>query len=313
MLTYVREIPDSCFVPGERQRVIGAFERSAADSPVDEMGPTELVDLLATLEVGRIAFVLDEFDRVTDPRVRNQIATFMKLLSDACLPVQLIIVGISRDLHSLLGEHPSLRRHLIPISIGRIDTAAVRRMIATGAQRAGISFTEDSIDLIASVAQGSPYHVRLFCAHACFHALKNGTECVAIDAAVAGIASAAQDWAQMSPQDAATFEWALDGPQAVRSALSHVARFAAQNDEIDLPHLRQTLGDQLDNVVGLLRGVLGPSGDSADHLVFRDSLAPQFLLALAMMHPEPGPAERQDEPLPKIVSIVEPIRKAHHH
>ena len=114
----------------------------------------------------RVIFILDEFDRISDPEVRAEVATLMKLLSDATIPVQLLIVGIAVNVDELLRDHASLRRHLAAVPVGRISPAAVLELIHRGAEQAGLSFDDRASELIAGISCGSPYHVRTFCAHA---------------------------------------------------------------------------------------------------------------------------------------------------
>ncbi|WP_174296489.1 ATP-binding protein [Sphingomonas bacterium] len=263
---YLSFIPSSC-IPFASQ---ASFEAERQKLP-DEFGPRIAVDLLSRLDPDvQVILILDEFDRVDDEKVHAQVATLMKLLSDARLPIQLLIVGIAGTLDDLIGSHPSLRRHLLPISIGRISPNDTRTLIETGAQRAGVTFDEGSIQEIARISCGSPYHVQLFCYVAAVEAVRQDRDTIDFELARRGAVRAFDTWATLNPNDAALFRALADASPDQLEAVQAAAREAAGHDTVSA----EGVG------VGLLAPALRPDGRSG-RLCFIDSAAPQFLLAIA--------------------------------
>jgi Cdc6-like AAA superfamily ATPase len=277
MAMYLADIPDTAIasrdLPAFRARVAAFTEAS---------GAREMVEALSFVRKGRVILILDEYDRIADPKVRAEVAGLLKLLSDASIPVQIMLVGIARDLRHLVTDHPSLQRHLSAFPLGRIDARAVREMIQHGGKRIGIMFDDESQQLIVDLACGSPYHARLFCAHAALRALRDGSDEVTAGTTLAGIVAAANDWALLSGDDADRFhELVATSPGQSRS-LAAVARLAALEDVVSHARLRQQIGDEADSAIATFGPALIPDGPACH--AFRDSVAPQFFLALLAAH-----------------------------
>jgi energy-coupling factor transporter ATP-binding protein EcfA2 len=285
---YCTTIPATCLPQGQERGFRDDLRRLEGS-----ITARDTVELLSRLDQRcRIIFILDEFDRITDPDVRAEVATLMKLLSDATVPVQLLLVGIAVNVDELLRDHASLRRHLAAVPVGRISPAAIQELIHRGAEQAGLTFDDKASELITGISCGSPYHVRTFCAHAGLHALRNGSTCVDAAATLAGIVQSVDEWSLLSGEDAALFRrltWAEDDSHAM---LAHLARMAAREDVVHVRLLRRELGSKADHVVELLRPALVQLGEDPDELFFGDSVAPQFLLALFLIQQ----AMTEDEP-----------------
>ncbi|MCD2314542.1 ATP-binding protein [Sphingomonas sp. IC-11] len=277
MALYLGDVPDTAVAP----RDLAAF-RERARLIGKNSGVRDVVEALSFIRRGRTVFILDEYDRVTDPEVRAETAALLKMLSDASIPVQIMLVGIARDLRHLINDHPSLRRHLSAFPLGRIDARSVREMIQNGGQKIGITFDDDSQQLILDLACGSPYHARLFCAHAVLRTLREGREQVSGAAALAGIVTAAEDWSRLSGEDAELFHDLVNGPPGETHALAAVARLAAVEDVVSHARLHQLIGADATMAIARFGPALVPDG--ADCHVFRDSVAPQFFLGILATH-----------------------------
>ena len=263
--SYLMFIPESAVPFAEK----ALFARERAALPAD-FGPREVVDLLSRLAPdSQTILILDEYDRVESDVVNGQVATLMKLLSDARVPVQVLLVGIARTLDELIRCHPSLRRHLVPIPIGRISRDDTVRLIDRGAARAGIRFDDDAKAEIAAISCGSPYHVQLFCYVAAIEAARAGRAEVDRATTRSGMARAFGVWALLNPDDAALFEAMIADPALPTATVLDVAREAAVHDCFQ--------GDEA--VAGLFGAAVRPDGKAAARWHFRDGAAPQFLLA----------------------------------
>lgn len=142
--------------------------------PTGAFDPGELADLCADITGTRVLIILDEYDRVTEPSFRQQVAELVKNLSDRSARVQLVIAGVSSNLQELVGYVPSIRRNIIGLPMPRLEESEVQEMIALGETASGVRFDPNLTRLIHLLALGSPYFARLLCHHAALEALDQG-------------------------------------------------------------------------------------------------------------------------------------------
>ena len=280
----------------------GNLPRSpATDAPII-VGPRDVVEALAEHGQRKFIFILDEFDRITAPAVLGELSRTMKLLSDAALPVHILAVGIASGLSQLIEGHESLRRHMTAVPIVRIDTSAVFDLIDRGASQAGLNFSDAARETIAHVACGSPYHVRLFCALACLETLRQRKTVVEMPATLAGMMRAVDDWTITNPTDAALFHEAIDLGAGHWPVIEQVVRAAivppGLAPEQQAPHI-----DRDGPVLEILRRAMHARPGSTA-LMFRDSLAPQFLLGML------SASRHGDHLTRRVVSLVEGQRQS---
>lgn len=277
---YLRALPAAALLPGRRE----AFARDLAALPAG-IGPRAVVELVAEHVAGPVIFIFDEFDRITDPVVKSDIAAAMKLLSDALTTVTFTIVGIARDVSDIVAAHPSLRRHMRTIALGRIEPSSVDALIAAGAASAGLDFDAPARALIGRAACGSPFHVRMFAHHAALAAVARDASAVTEADARAGLRSALECWASMNVADAKTFVRLIESRDKL-DALEAAARRAAVNDRLDVA------GEAGDDGAALLGDLMSPETGDEAALVFRDSVAPQFLIAVIILGEGPAVSSR---------------------
>jgi hypothetical protein len=146
----------------------------ASRLPVGPFDARELSDLLGQITGTRILIILDEYDRLESEQFRQYTAELIKNLSDCAAPVQLIVAGVSSNLHELIGYIPSIRRNVIGLPVPRLLAEEVQALIKIGERAAGISFEPKVADLIFALSNGSPYMARLICHHASGIALDGG-------------------------------------------------------------------------------------------------------------------------------------------
>ena len=266
---YLTAIPAAALRFGFKDR----FRGDVAELP-PEFGPRAFVEIVSEMIEAPVVLIFDEFDRVSDPVVKADIAAAMKLLSDSLSSVLFMLVGIARNISDVVDSHPSLRRHMRVVSLGRIEPPSVNALIDHGMSITGMAFEPHARDLIRRAACGSPFHIRMFCHHASLAAFGKSHPTVREEDAVAGLISATELWARMNPEDATVFlQLANDTSSAPE--LEQLARVAAATDQLSLEEAERS-----SSAVALLTPALHPiAGESAD-LMFRDSTAPQFLIAL---------------------------------
>jgi hypothetical protein len=265
---YLQALPAAALIIQERAR----FHEGLAALP-ETFGPRAFVELVAERVAGPVVLVFDEFDRITDTRVKAEMAVAMKLLSDALASVLFVLVGIANNVADVIDCHPSLRRHMRVVSLGRIEADSVKELIDAGETSTGLTFTEEARYVITRSSCGSPFHVRMFCHHAAIAALVRGSSSVSSGDARRGLQSAIEQWAAMNKEDAQYFLHLVES-EAPLSEIERVAHAAA-------------LGDRLPADIGNARTLLGNAivaeENGTQSFVFRDSVAPQFLIAYVIL------------------------------
>ncbi len=129
--------------------------------PAGPFGPREVSDLFADVVGTRIILILDEYDRIADPNFRRDVAELIKNLSDRAARVQLVVTGVASNLDELIGFAPSIRRNIIGLPMRPLDITEVGEILRLGQEAAGLNFTDAAVKMIATMANGSPYLVRL--------------------------------------------------------------------------------------------------------------------------------------------------------
>lgn len=266
---YLNDIPRAALRPG-----------GAVDVPSDDLSsPRGLVALLAENVTSQVVFIFDEFDRITDQALQGSVATTMKLLSDARVPVQFMLVGIAQSVDGLIAGHASLRRHLVALEVGLLSDQGVRDIIDRGSKLACTAFAEGAREAIAQAACGSPYHVQLFCQSAGIEMIRQQVNTVSTDVANAGLALAAAGWGRLNRRDHALFqELCTDGPSA-RAHLFDLLTIAIKEGGLTMARLSPDHHAAADR---LARAVTSDP-DNADRKVFQDTLAPPFLRAMLIL------------------------------
>lgn len=163
---FLREIPlPYRGIPGRGE---GSFARQgnfASLLPEGSFGAMELTDALRHLTDRHVIFRIDEFDRVRDGELRNQLAEAIKNLSDAGARITFLIVGVAEDLDQLLGKHPSIQRNVVGIHLSLMSEGELLQLIAAGEKAANITFDDDVRRRIVALAQGLPYLAQLLALH----------------------------------------------------------------------------------------------------------------------------------------------------
>jgi hypothetical protein len=134
----------------------------------------ELSDLLQGVTSCRVLIILDEYDRIESEAFRVNMAELIKNLSDCAAPVQIVIAGVSSNLHELIGYIPSIRRNVVGLPLPKLSHEEVEEIINLGERASSLQFAPEVVPLIERIAEGSPYLVRLACYHSSLIALESG-------------------------------------------------------------------------------------------------------------------------------------------
>ncbi|UAJ09330.1 ATP-binding protein [Glacieibacterium megasporae] len=129
--------------------------------PAGPFGPREVSDLFSDVVGTRVILILDEYDRIADPHFRRDVAELIKNLSDRAARVQLVVTGVASNLDELIGFAPSIRRNIIGLPMRPLNLGEVAEILHLGQDAAGLYFTDAAVQMISTMANGSPYLVRL--------------------------------------------------------------------------------------------------------------------------------------------------------
>jgi Cdc6-like AAA superfamily ATPase len=154
----------------------------AADVLPDPCGPDDVRRLLTILsDSATVIVVLDEFDRITDEKVRRAMADTIKVLSDNSVPATLVLVGVADSVDALIVEHQSIERALVQIVMPRMSQPELRQIIEKGLSRLGMEPDHEAAHAIAVLSQGLPHYTHLIGLHACRAAIDGRQRNVTVD------------------------------------------------------------------------------------------------------------------------------------
>lgn len=147
--------------------------------PAGSIQPNDVVVLSTWLNGRRIVFMIDEFDRVVDRPTRTRFADTIKQLSDRCVPISFMLLGVSDSLEQLLGLHPSIQRNVVGIPLPLLGDADIEDILVRGAAAAGLEFPASARTCIKALARGAPYMAQLLALHSGHAALDRQATVVA--------------------------------------------------------------------------------------------------------------------------------------
>ena len=81
---------------------------------------SEIIRETFQLMDGPSIIIIDELDRVTDPKIQIALADTIKTLSDNSANTTLIMVGVADSIDQLIAEHQSIQRALVQVEMPRI-------------------------------------------------------------------------------------------------------------------------------------------------------------------------------------------------
>jgi Cdc6-like AAA superfamily ATPase len=171
---FLRRLPVTLLADG-----IGAGSRAGIENFEQLLpgrcGVAELVQLFERIYEKHVILIIDEYDRVTSEDTKAKLAELIKNLSDANVPVTLLIVGVAENVGQLLGKHPSLQRTIVTVPMPLMTRREIDGIIAAGEEKSGLRFDPWVRQSVADFAQGLPYHAQLLCLFAARSAVRRGS------------------------------------------------------------------------------------------------------------------------------------------
>lgn len=111
-------------------------------------------------------FIFDEFDRIENKETRLAMAETIKILSDDCPLITIILVGIGRTIRDLLDDHQSVRRALKQVEMPRMSPPEVIELVQLRLEKAGMTISEAALSELCMLCRGMPGYAHLLGMHA---------------------------------------------------------------------------------------------------------------------------------------------------
>jgi hypothetical protein len=176
---------NGAFTPAERSdlaRLAGKLgvDKIASVEGTSELSTKDVVIAATKLDLNTVldrvhqhqdqikSIVIDEFDRIQNPRLREQIVHVIKGLSDRKCAVTMAILGTAESDRKLVrnAEYDEyLGRNVTPIELGPLGQQDVRDVFSRRSQLFGLSCPDAVSDTISWISCGYPHLVQLFGLH----------------------------------------------------------------------------------------------------------------------------------------------------
>ena len=136
--------------------------------------------------------IIDEFEIVSDKETRQLIAELMRILAndEQTADISIVVVGIAENVSDLFAGHRSLDRCLQPVPLEKMSDVAIREILTVGAEKLGITFSDDVLVAIQQTSSGYPYYAHLLGRHCSEKALLENSRIVSMPNYHEGLSSA---------------------------------------------------------------------------------------------------------------------------
>lgn len=105
--------------------------------------------------------LIDEAEAIRNSSDRQQLAEFIKHLSDSNSPLKILIIGVAETGVGLIGAHPSIGRCLREVCLQPMTDIEISQIIRGGSEKANIPFDERLIGPITQLSAGYPHFAHL--------------------------------------------------------------------------------------------------------------------------------------------------------
>jgi Cdc6-like AAA superfamily ATPase len=123
----------------------------------------------------RSIIIIDEFDKVIDVNLKQNLADTIKTLSDNAIPTTLILVGVGDSIDDLISEHQSIERNIVQVPMRRMVKSELLEIIDKGLTKCDeFSIEDEPRQRIADYSQGLPYYTHLLTRESATAALEAG-------------------------------------------------------------------------------------------------------------------------------------------
>lgn len=144
-----------------------------SDHRKEHLFPDDIRRLLELFMPNELPIIMiDEFDKATDPELRPLMANTIKNLSDYGSRATIVIVGVADDVHTLIGEHESIKRCLTQVRMPRMSHSELLGIIGPRVDKLGMKITNSAKWKIVVLSRGLPPYTHRLGRHAALAAAK---------------------------------------------------------------------------------------------------------------------------------------------
>lgn len=145
---------------------------------IDTSSAVFALDYLTKIHSEKPFIIIDEFDRIKDPKEREKFGTLFKQLGDKRSPVKFIFTGIATSYEELLMGHASSSRQIHELKLEPLHYSGCFSIIDRAFSEFGLSVPEDLRIRIAGISDGYPHYVHLICEKMLVLAYERDLDCV---------------------------------------------------------------------------------------------------------------------------------------
>jgi Cdc6-like AAA superfamily ATPase len=198
---------------GKSGLTVADYASTVGDKKLDASAVQNRLDAISTFQ-GRLIIVIDEFDRLRDPRSKRLMADTIKALSDHSIAATIFIVGVADTVDQLLAEHQSVARAMMQIQMPRMTEEEMKGIIQKGLDRFNsqsenfqLRASDGAVALIINLGRGLPHYAHLLAQKACYAAIVQGQTDVSDDHVRRGVYAALDEIRQstLSSYDTAVY------------------------------------------------------------------------------------------------------------
>lgn len=124
-------------------------------------GALDIIRYVLSKRQGMQVIIVDEMERIGDPKEREKFAEFIKNIPQLEERVRFIFCGIGTTVDELIGAHPSAGRILETISLEKLHHNYLWDIIRNVAEKTGIAVASEMFVRIGQISDGFPHYVHL--------------------------------------------------------------------------------------------------------------------------------------------------------
>ena len=156
-------------------------------------------------------------------------AETLKLFSDECPEITIIIVGIGRTIRELLEDHQSVRRAIRPVEMQRMTEQEIKEIVTVRLNKVGMSIEDDALSDLVRLCRGMPGYAHLLGMHSGKTAISSREIVITVKHLFASLQTCLEEAGEIIRQDYASAIQSSQPGNLLRQAL--VACALAEQDE----------------------------------------------------------------------------------
>jgi hypothetical protein len=117
--------------------------------------------------------IIDELDKITDPKAQVALADTIKTLSDNSVDTTLILVGVADSINQLLADHRSIERAIRQVPMPRMSKGELLEIVDKGLRQCeGLAIAPVVRERIADYSEGLPFFTHMLARESALRAVR---------------------------------------------------------------------------------------------------------------------------------------------